>query len=130
MYYIHIPSHVYLNKDFTKHTQNLYGLLIALAYKDGYCYATNNRLAEILEVSNSTISKSLQQLKQADLISVEINALNNFRKIMTKDTVNGLKVAKKENKAPIKASKTSTKAKIERFVPEWMAEFEDLLDQQ
>ena len=130
MYYIQIPSHVYLNKDFTKHTQNLYGLLIALAYKDGYCYATNNRLAEILEVSNSTISKSLQQLKLADLISVEINALNNFRKIMTKDTVNGLKVVKKESKAPNKASKSSTKGKIERFVPDWMSEFEDLLDQQ
>ena len=127
MYYIHIPSHVYLNQSLSKSTQTLYGLLIALAHKDGYCYATNKSLAEMLEISISTINKSLAQLKQHELISVEMNDLKNFRKIMTVDTVNGLRIAKKSNKAPKTTSSNYSRGRIVRDVPTWVDDFIDSL---
>lgn len=127
MYYIHIPSHVYLNQSLSKSSQTLYGLLIALAHKDGYCYATNKSLAEMLEVSISTINKSLAQLKQYELINVEMNDLNNSRKIMTVDTVNGLKIAKKSNKAPKTTSSNYSRGRIVKDAPKWVDDFIDSL---
>ena len=130
MYFIQVPSHVYLDKKLSRTSQNLYGLILSLSYKDGYCYATNKNLSDMLEVSARTINYALSDLTKAELIHIEINARNNFRKIMTIDTINGSKRLKTQKESEIKATVTRSKHKIERFVPEWMTEFEELLDNQ
>lgn len=122
MYFITVPAHIYLNKGLSKTTQNLYGLIISLSSQEGYCYATNKALAEMLGSSVSTISKSLQQLKDKSLIKISLNDLGNTRKIITVDTQNGVK---KKPKAPF-----STKKKgVEWEEPAWLNEIIDSLGQ-
>ena len=134
MYYIQVPSHVYLDKRLNRTEQNLYGLLISLSYKDGHCYATNKALSDMLEVSMSMISKSISKLKSLDLITLKMNDLGNFRTIITLDTVNGAKRLKKQNDDTLTADKAKTKQtktnKIVRYVPEWLNEFEQMLEQR
>lgn len=130
MYYIMIPSHIYQRKDYTKTDQNLYGLLIALASTDGKAYATNQELAKFLDVSVSTVSKSLQTLKSDSLITIDLGPHGNFRTITTVDTYLGSKIAQKRNKAPKTTDSpliASTRGKKVAPVPEWMQEFKDLL---
>jgi biotin operon repressor len=125
-----IPSHIYQRKDYTKTDQNLYGLLIALASTDGKAYATNQEMAGYLDVSVSTISKSLQTLKRDALITIDLGPHGNYRTITTVDTYLGSKIAQKRNKAPKTGdvvSPTYPKGKKVAPVPEWMDEFKQLL---
>ena len=91
MYFIQVPSHVYLDKKLSRTAQNLYGLILSLSYKDGYCYATNKALSDMLEVSQRTINYALNDLVKSELIHISINERKNFRKIMTIDAINGSK---------------------------------------
>lgn len=91
MYFITVPAHIYLNKELSRTTQNLYGLIISLSNQQGYCYATNKTIAKMLNCSPSSISRGLQQLKKINVIKIELNNLGNNRKIYTVDTQNGIK---------------------------------------
>lgn len=130
MYYIQIPSHVYLNKDLSATAQKLYGLIIALSSKDGYCYASNKALAEMLELSPRTIGYCLKDLLDEQLIHIEINDRNNFRKILTIDTAQGakrFKTQKEAELAPISKGAVRVSSKKVAPVPDWMQEFKDLI---
>lgn len=91
MYFITVPAHIYLNKELSKTTQNLYGLIISLSTQEGYCYATNKTIAKMLNCSLSSVSRGLQQLKENGVIRIKLNELGNSRKIYTVDTQNGIK---------------------------------------
>lgn len=111
MYFITIPSHIYLNKELSKTTQNLYGLIISLSNQEGYCYATNKIIAKMLDCSLSSVTRGLQQLKDINVIRIELNELGNARKIYTVDTQNGVKKAKKT---------TNNYKKVSSDEPAWL----------
>ena len=46
----------------------LYGLLTSLSRQKGYAFPSNGKLAEILNCSKSTISRTLEKLVQLHLI--------------------------------------------------------------
>ena len=46
----------------------IYGLLTSLSIKTGYAFASNGKLADILNCSKSTISRTLERLEQLHLI--------------------------------------------------------------
>lgn len=50
----------------------LYGAIASLAQTNGYCFATNNYLADWFGISNKVIQKYLKCLKDAGYIDVEI----------------------------------------------------------
>lgn len=50
----------------------LYGFIASLAQTNGYCYATNNYLAESAHISDKTVQSHLKKLKDAGYIDVEI----------------------------------------------------------
>lgn len=112
MYFITVPAHIYHNKEISKLTQNLYGLIIGLSSQEGYCYATNKTLAKMLNCSISSVNKGLQQLKNIEVIRIELNELGNSRKIYTIDTQNGIK--------KVKARKTNFRANASE--PDWLDE--------
>lgn len=69
--YIKIPSWI-LSKDFTYGQKLLYGVINSLSNDKGYCYASNQYLAEILNTSKNTIANMLLVLKKNNLIKIEI----------------------------------------------------------
>ena len=50
----------------------VYGVIKALANNLGYCYASNDYIAQKVNLSKRTITNSIKNLKQANYIRVEI----------------------------------------------------------
>jgi len=67
--YIKIPDYV-LEKKISPRAKILYAKLILLCHKNGFCFANNKYLADILNVSTRTISKLLTALKNEKLIRI------------------------------------------------------------
>ena len=96
MYFTIIPQHVIRLKKLGD-ARFLYGHILTLSNKVGYCYAHNNFLAEVMEVDTRTISRYVKALEEADLITVSF-AKNNSRTIQAIDTFVSKTLLKRENK--------------------------------
>lgn len=70
-YYINIPSQVLQNKNLKPNSKILYGEIARLSQKDGYCYASNKYLGELLNVKEKSVSRLLKELKEFGLIKSE-----------------------------------------------------------
>ena len=55
-YYAVIPSTVLFNEELKSNEKLLYAVITALANKEGYCYASNNYLADLFNSKAHTIS--------------------------------------------------------------------------
>lgn len=71
-YYLVFPNEVFFSKELSISEKFLYGLISNLANKDGYCFAQNKYLGEILNASNRTISRWLSKLSSLNYIKIEI----------------------------------------------------------
>ena len=60
-YYSVIPSKILYNKELKANEKLLYAMITSLAYKEGYCFATNNYFAEELGVHPKTVSRRGRQ---------------------------------------------------------------------
>ena len=68
-YFVIIPQLVYGNKNISARSALVFGLIVSLATgKNAYCYASNAYMAELLNVSERTISSSIAELKAEQLI--------------------------------------------------------------
>jgi len=70
-YWIVIPTKLFFNGKGNKNSKGLYGLISSLAEKEGYCYASNNYLAEIIKTSSRTIRRWLNELKEMNYLRCE-----------------------------------------------------------
>ena len=77
--YIQVPMVVLLDEDLSSTTKLLMGLITTLSMKDGYCYASNRYLSNLLKVSKRTISSSITALRRKKY--VEIGNEDSARKI-------------------------------------------------
>lgn len=77
--YIQVPMVVLLDEDLSSTTKLLMGLITTLSVKDGYCYASNRYLSNLLKVSKRTISSSITALRRKKY--VEIGNDDSARKI-------------------------------------------------
>lgn len=77
--FIIIPGILFIDKDLSKTDILVLGLIISLAFKDKYCYASNKYLTDYLNVSERTITYSLSKLKGLKYIIVKCE--DNKRKI-------------------------------------------------
>ncbi|MFA6201357.1 MAG: helix-turn-helix domain-containing protein [Bacteroidales bacterium] len=60
----------------------LYGLIVNLTHKDGYCWASNEFLAKRLKISISTLKRNINWLEEHNLIKRSVNQeMGNLRKI-------------------------------------------------
>jgi len=50
----------------------MYGEITSLSNKDGYCWAKNKYFAELYEVTKTTISRWINQLREKGYIKVEM----------------------------------------------------------
>lgn len=70
-FYVVIPAIVRMCGSIPDGAKLLFGDLCGLAKKEGYCYATNNALAEITNVKPSTVRDYLRHLESAGFITRE-----------------------------------------------------------
>ena len=73
------PRILFNDNNLTRTDTDLLSLIISLTLKNGYCYASNEYLADYVKVSKRTISDSLSKLKRLKYIIVRYE--NNNRRI-------------------------------------------------
>lgn len=92
MYFNLIPNHVQRIKSLGE-ARFLYGHILTLSNKVGYCYAPNEFLANIMECDVRSITRYIKALQKANLITV-FYAKNSSRTIQPVDTMVGNKLLK------------------------------------
>ena len=77
-----IPETILKDFNLKPLTKLLYGKLCSLSKKDGYCWASNNYLANYFNVTSKTISSNIKLLKDKGYIEVDLNkkGSNNFKR--------------------------------------------------
>lgn len=103
-YYAIIPANVRYDKELKDKAKLLYGEIVALSDKQGYCYASNKYFAELYEVSTTTISTLIKNLVEKGYIESEIiykegtkEILNRYLKILKYPYLKKFKYPIKEN---------------------------------
>lgn len=71
-YYAVIPASVLLSQEISASAKLLYGVVSALARADGYCWASNERLAAILKCGERSVTRGIAELMKAGEIVEEI----------------------------------------------------------
>ena len=77
--YVGVPMIVLLDNDISSTSKLLMGLITTLTMKEGFCYASNKYLSNLLKVSRRTITSCISSLKRKNYIKVENDP--NMRKI-------------------------------------------------
>ena len=77
--FIMTPRILFNDRNLSKTDCSVLGLIISLTLKNGYCYASNEYLANYVKVSKRTISDSLSKIKRLKYIIVKYE--NNNRRI-------------------------------------------------
>lgn len=83
-YYSIIPSKILYNKELKANETLLYAIITSLAYKEGYCFTTNNYFAEELGVYPKTVSSWISDLRDKNYIKVEMVRKENKQIIQRK----------------------------------------------
>ena len=81
--YSKIPRYV-IDRNLCSNSKLLYGEIILLCHKEGFCYASNKYLAGILKVSERTITRLIKELAEYRFINIEYTK-GNVRKIYAID---------------------------------------------
>ena len=68
--YVQVPMVVLLDEDISSTTKLLMGLITTLSMKDGFCYASNRYLSNLLKVSKRTITSSITALRRKNYVRV------------------------------------------------------------
>lgn len=89
-YYSVIPATVLYNKELKANEKLLYAIITSLAYKEGYCFATNKYFAKELGVHYKTVSSWISDLRDKNFIKVEILRNENKRIIQRKIYIKGV----------------------------------------
>lgn len=115
LYYIIITHSVYADKELNDGAKLLYGLILSLSQKDGYCYAENEYLCDTLGKSRRMINYYLEALAQKKYIYVDF-LKKTTRRITTQDT----RVRLKPQVKNIDKVKHAYKQDVQR--PEWLTD--------
>lgn len=81
-YYAIIPADVRYDKDLKDKAKLLYGEIVALSNKDGYCYASNKYFAELYSVSTRTITALIRSLIDKEYLSSELTYKKNTKEVL------------------------------------------------
>jgi hypothetical protein len=77
--YVEVPMIVLVDNDISSTSKLLMGLITTLTMKEGFCYASNKYLSNLMKVSKRTITTCITLLRRKNYIKVENEP--NMRKI-------------------------------------------------
>jgi DNA-binding MarR family transcriptional regulator len=78
--YSKLPSKVKYNRSICSNAKLLYGEIALLCQKNGFCYASNKFLGDLLNVTTRTITRLVKELKDQSLIRIDYS-IDGLRKI-------------------------------------------------
>jgi hypothetical protein len=84
-YYAIIPAFVRYDQNLTANAKLLYGEITALCNEKGYCFAQNKYFADLYGVSNVSISKWINQLKDYGYIKIKMIYKEDSKQIETRE---------------------------------------------
>lgn len=68
--YVKIPWFIILDRNICVGNKLLYGIIMLLSHKEGYCYADNKYLGNYLGVGPRRISSLLKELADNNIINI------------------------------------------------------------
>ncbi len=69
--YVKIPMFIILDRNVCNNNKILYVIIILLSHKEGYCYADNTYLGNLIGVGSRRITKLLKELSDNNYITME-----------------------------------------------------------
>ncbi len=69
--YVEVPMIVLLDNDISSTSKLLMGLITTLTMKEGFCFASNRYLSNLMKVSRRTITSCIASLRKKNYIRVE-----------------------------------------------------------
>lgn len=69
--YVEVPVVVLLDEDLSTTTKLLMGLITTLSMQEGFCFASNRYLSNLMKVSRRTITSCIASLRNKNYIRVE-----------------------------------------------------------
>ena len=89
-YYAVIPSPVLFNENLKPNEKLLYAVITVLANKEGYCFASNNYLADLFNSKPHTISNWISHLSKLNFVHVELIRSDNNEIIQRRIYINDI----------------------------------------
>ena len=89
-YYAVIPAPVLFNEDLKPNEKLLYAVITVLANKEGYCFASNNYLADLFNSKPHTISNWISHLSKLNFVHVELIKSDNNEIIQRRIYINDI----------------------------------------
>ena len=89
-YYAVIPSPVLFNENLKPNEKLLYAVITVLANKEGYCFASNNYLADLFNSKPHTISNWISHLSKLNFVRVELIRSDNNEIIQRRIYINDI----------------------------------------
>ena len=71
-YYAVIPATILFNKDLKANEKLLYAIITILSNKEGYCFASNAYLSNLLDAQPHTISKWVSHLRECGFVCLDM----------------------------------------------------------
>lgn len=125
---LNIPPKLFRDSKYTGNDILVYGLISALSYKSGYCYASNNTLSKMChKCSNKTIQNSINKLLEDKLLFkvFKVYRGRQYRLLFTSD------IAISENSDIIlKNFSKDLNEKKELFDYDWLNDLEFIDDEE
>lgn len=81
--YVQVPTIVLLDEDISSTAKLLMGLITTLSMQEGFCYASNKYLSNLMKVSKRTITSCITSLRTKKYIRIECEP--NIRRIYLAD---------------------------------------------
>jgi len=70
-WYAIIPNEVLSNKELTSSAKLLIGVLVSLSNKNGYCFASNQYISDVLGISSAYVRSLIKELEDKNIITRE-----------------------------------------------------------
>lgn len=69
--FIQVPTMVLHDSEISPNSKLIFGIILSLTRKRGYCYASNSTFSSILNRHNNAISRSISQLSQYGYLQIQ-----------------------------------------------------------
>ena len=82
-----IPIEIFTNEDLSDKERNIYSLVLFFSKKDGYCTITNKFLANLLNLSDTRVSKLVSSLSNKKYVDVITNYHDTTRQMISRKII-------------------------------------------
>jgi hypothetical protein len=125
-YFIVIPQKVYGMTNLSPRAMLVFGAILSLSNgKNGYCYAANAYISDLMNVSERTVSGCIAELKKMDLIKVEVGMNKETRTLYRRITTFWTK-SEQQKATTQKGASLKTKS----IEPEWFQDYLNELEEE